>query len=436
MASRTLVNALLGGMAGAMTVMAEGFARERANGHPPHRPNARHLPMRLGTGMAIGVGLGAMAEKLLRWPRRVSRLEHLMPPAPVHATSKQVIKPTPDTLFADRGSGSNFETRLATLTDDLTPNDRFFIRSHSPTPTIDVTTWRLAIEGDGVRTPVELSYADLTAMPQVTVTRVIECAGNGRRFFKETFGVEGEGDQWRTGAIGAAAWTGVRLRDVLDRAGLTDGARDVMPEGLDNRHVRRPMPLHKALRDDTLLVLKMNGETLPPDHGFPVRALVPGWTGTASIKWIGRIVVSEKPLHSPWNTVEYVLVGPHYPAEGIALGPPVTEMPVMSMLDLDWPARLPPGRHTIRGRAFAGEGSVRAVSYSIDDGAWQQATLLDPDIAGSWRRWAFTWDADPGEHGIRIRATDAHGRSQPDQVPWNHHGYLFNAVVAHPVQIG
>lgn len=354
----------------------------------------------------------------------------------IHATFKQVVKPTPDTLLVARGTGSDFETRLAMLDTYLVPNDRFYIRSHSPTPRIDVSTWRLAINGSGVRKPIEFTYDEICGMPQITLTRVIECAGNGRRFFKEAFGVEAEGTQWRTGAIGAAEWTGVRLRDLLDRAGLTDRARDVMPEGLDDHRVSRPMPLSKALRDDTILAVKMNGEALPPDHGFPARVLVSGWLGTASIKWVGRIQVGEEPLYSPYNTVEYVMIGPSYPTQDVALGPPITEMPVMSVIDLDWPARIDPGAVVIRGRSFAGEGKVRTVRYNLDDGPWREAELLSPNIEGSWVRWQFEWSAEPGHHEIRVRATDENGRSQPNSVPWNHHGCLYNAVVAHPVQVG
>lgn len=382
-------------------------------------------------GAAAGITVNAIAQL----PGRVKMMESLMPQAQITSSYSQVVKPTPTTLFTDRGTGTDFETRLSSLHEYLTPNDRFYIRSHSPTPEIGMESWRLIIDGTGVRTPMELTYGQISAMPQTTVTRIIECAGNGRRFFKEAFGVEGEGGQWRTGAIGCAEWTGVRLRDVLERAGLTNRARDIMPEGLDDHRVRRPMPLRKALRDDTLLVLKMNGEPLPPDHGFPVRVLVSGWTGTASIKWVGRIQVSEEPLYSSYNTMEYILVGPHYPMQFPALGPPITEMPVMSVLDLDWPAKLTSDTKTIRGRSYAGEGKVREVIYSVDKAPWQAATLLAPNIEGSWARWQFDWAPAPGKHEIRVRATDEQGRTQPESVPWNHHGYLYNAVVSHPVTI-
>ncbi len=208
-----------------------------------------------------------------------------------------------------------------------------------------------------------------------------------------------------------------------------------MPEGLDDHKVSRPMPLAKALKQDTLLVLKMNGETLPVDHGFPVRVLVSGWVGTASIKWVGRIQVSEESLYSPYNTMEYVMVGPRYPMQFPAMGPPITEMPVKSVLDLDWPAKVGTDTEIIHGRSSAGEGKVRDVDYSIDKGPWLSAELLPPNNEGAWVRWQFRWRPTLGHHEIRVRATDEQGRSQPPAVPWNHHGYLYHAIVAHPVTV-
>lgn len=235
--------------------------------------------------------------------------------------------------------------------------------------------------------------------------------------------------------MGVAEWSGVRLRDLLERAGPTAAARDVMPEGLDEQRVCRPIPFAKAMADDTLLALEMNGVPLPPEHGFPARVIVPGWAGIASIKWVGRIEVSEEPLYSRWNTLDYVLIGSSYDAEGPALGPPITEMPVVSLLELEWPAAIPVGRRTLYGRSFAGEARVREVVWSVDGGPWREASLFGPDIPGSWRQWCFDWDAERGHHELRVRATDDRGRSQPDEVPWNDLGYLYNAVVAHPVDV-
>lgn len=390
---------------------------------------------RLGIGATAGTLLGLALEALTKVPEKIALMEELMPKTQMAFSSPHVAKPVPTDIFASKGSGTDFETRPSAWGGFITSNERFYIRSHSPVPTIDMASWRLKINGTGVERDLDLTYEDLQKLPLVTLTRTMECAGNGRRFYKEHFGVEGEGGQWRMGAMGNAEWTGVRLRDVLELAGVKATARDVMPIGLDDHEVRRPMPLEKAMRDDTLLVLKMNGETLPIDHGFPARVIVTGWTGTASIKWLGRIQVAEEELYSPYNTMEYIMVGPEYPMQFPALGPAITEMPVMSVLDLDWPAEISADTTMMHGRSFAGEARVREVVYSIDGSKWKSAELSGPDIEGCWRQWSFAWNQNPGKHEIRVRATDDRGRTQPDSVPWNHHGYLYNAVVAHPVTV-
>lgn len=349
--------------------------------------------------------------------------------------TKQVVKPTPPALMSDLGDGLNYATRWANHPGYLTPTDRFFIRNHGATPLIDAAGWRLRIDGSGVRSPLELSYDDLWAMPLTSVIRTIECAGNGRVFFAENFDQPALGTQWRTGAMSTAEWTGVPLRTILGRAGITPDARDVLPEGLDEPRLARPIPLATALAEDTLVALAMNGEVLPADHGYPARVLVSGWIGTASIKWLGRIEVAEEQLHTHWNTHDYVLAGPAYPPEPPADGPPITVMPPMSVIELDWPATVPAGSHTIRGRAFSGEDRITRVDVRIDDGDWHQARLREPNLAGAWVRWETDWDAAPGAHEIRIRATDARGHCQPPSVAWNDHGCLYNAVVAHPVHV-
>ncbi len=430
MRRRSILAGCAAGVAGAGVLMA---TKPRSGFGSPRR--GWSTGKRLSMGATIGTLLGLATEALGQIPEKLATLEDLMPKSPMVFSFPHVIKPVPNEFFSPKGTGTDFETRPSAYDGFIISNERFYIRSHSPTPNIDVNTWKLSIFGTGVHESVELTYEQLEAMPQVTLTRTIECAGNGRRFYKEYFGVEAEGGQWRTGAMGCAEWTGVRLRDVLERAGLKTSAQNVMPIGLDDHEVARPMPIDKAMQDDTLLVLKMNGETLPIDHGFPVRALVTGWTGTASIKWIGRIQVAEEALYSPYNTIEYVMVGPEYPMEYPALGPAITEMPVMSALDLDWPGEVSWDTKTIQGRAFAGEGRVREVVYRIDDGQWRTAELIGPDIEGCWRQWQFEWEPTPGKHEIRVRATDDRGRTQPNSVPWNHHGYLYNAVVAHPVTV-
>ena len=348
-----------------------------------------------------------------------------------------ILKAVPEQDFSvpPEGGSTNVETRLERLAGYITPNRLFYVRSHCPTPRIDTADWRLRIEGNAVQRPFELDYDTLASLPQVSVIRAIECAGNARSFFAREFGQAADGAQWGQGAIGVAEWTGVRLRDLLDQAGLNADAHDVLPEALDEKRYGRPLPIEKAMADDTLVALAMNGEPLPADHGFPARLIVSGWLGAASVKWLGRIVVDNRPLHTHWNTHDYTLAGPAYPAIGPADGIPIRTMPVMSVTELAWNAQLSAGPQRIRGRAFSGEGRVRAVQYRLDDGPWQEAELGEPNIPAAWVRWSFAWQATPGEHVLRVRAIDANGQAQPEHVEWNDHGCLYHAVVTHPFRV-
>ena len=199
----------------------------------------------------------------------------------VDATGPWVKDPTPFIRHP-----TNLETRLESLTGLLTPNDLFFVRNHAPTPRIDATTYRLRVEGDAVARPLELSYEDLLRLQSHSVIAYLECAGNWRSFYDKVLGQVASGGQWGTGGVSCASWSGVSLGTVLDLAGVRDTARDVNIVGLDDGGFERPMSLAKAMDSDTLLAYSMNGETLPPDHGFPVRAVVPGWAGSNSVKWV------------------------------------------------------------------------------------------------------------------------------------------------------
>ena len=362
------------------------------------------------------------------------------PSAPgLHAQAQPpslVVKPTPPDLFNDFGGNKEMRWDAMYGRGYLTPNELFFIRNHTRTPRIDVATWRLRVEGSGVQRPLDLTYDEIVSLPSVSVIRYVECAGNGRSFFEAAYGKKAQGTQWKLGAIGVAEWTGVPLAELLDRAGLKPAAKDVMPAGLDDLKVRRPMPVAKALAEDTLLVYAMNGQPLPLDHGFPVRVLAPGWIGVANIKWVGRIEVSEQPLFSNWNTDSYVMIGPGYTPNLPAKGPILSSQSLKSALELPWGAEIAAGRTRIRGRSWSPFGRVTKVEYSLDRGAtWGLAKLREPNISGAWVRWDFEWEARPGRSGIRVRATDEKGNAQPDQVPFNEQGYLYNAVVEHPVQV-
>lgn len=345
------------------------------------------------------------------------------------------VKPVPEDKFILHNT--NAEMRWERMSDHgyATPNDQFFIRNHSKTPRVDRAAWRLRVEGTGVERPLELTYDELVNIAAETkVSRFVECAGNGRVFFAEALGMEASGTQWRLGAIGVAEWTGVPLGAVLERAGLKRSARDVMPVGLDELMVRRPMSLAKAMADDTLLVYAMNGEDLPPDHGAPVRVLVPGWIGVANVKWVGKVEVADQPLYSDWNTTSYVLVGPGYQPQTPAQGPVLTTQVVKSALELPWPARLAPGPQTLHGRSWSGTGRIGRVEVRIDQGPWQRARLEDPEPT-AWVRWTVDWEPAAGEHKVSVKATDSAGNIQPETVPFNEQGYVYGAVVAHPVTV-
>jgi DMSO/TMAO reductase YedYZ molybdopterin-dependent catalytic subunit len=210
-----------------------------------------------------------------------------------------------------------------------------------------------------------------------------------------------------------------------------------MPIGLDDpKKARRPMSIGKALAEDTLLVYAMNGQVLPPDHGFPFRILVPGWLGAASIKWVGRIEVSEQPLYSPWNTESYVLIGANYKASPPAKGEIITSQNIKSAFELAWDGELSAGRHLLRGRSWSAGGKIAKVEVSIDGGKnWQQARLREPNLALAWARWDIDWNAQKGDHNLLARATDDKGNTQPLAVPFNQKGYMYNAVVSHPVRV-
>jgi DMSO/TMAO reductase YedYZ molybdopterin-dependent catalytic subunit len=351
--------------------------------------------------------------------------------------NQAIIKPAPPELFLQ--SGSNLEMRWEAMYNRgyLVPNELFFVRNNSPAvPRLELATWRLQVEGSGVSRPRSFNYDEILAMPSISVIRALECAGNGRNFFQVSHGKKIAGTPWNLGGIGVAEWMGVPLREVLERAEVKRTARDVMPEGLDEKQVKRPMPIEKAMADDTLLVYAMNGHPLPPDHGFPLRMLLPGWVGIAHIKWVGRIEVSEQPLYSEYNTKRYVLIGPDYEPHPPALGPMLTTQKVKSAFELPWDGEISSGRRLLRGRSWSGEGRISKVDVSLDGGqTWQQARLREPNMDLAWVRWDVDWDARPGTHKLQARATDNKGNTQPDRIPLNEEGYAHWAVVTHSITV-
>ena len=332
---------------------------------------------------------------------------------------------------------TNLETRLEDLTGFLTPNELFFVRNHAPTPRVDVDTYRLHVEGDAVREPVELTYDQLIGLPSATSVSYLECAGNWRSFFAEMAGRPASGGQWGRGGVGCASWSGVPLGYVLELAGVENTAVDVNLFGLDDGEFNRPMSIDKATDADTLLALTMNGADLPPDHGYPVRAVVPGWPGSNSIKWVSRIVVSSSRQWVRNNTTSYVLIGDDWPATQYAPadGMPITALNVKSALALPRPARLAAGTHRIRGFAYSPNGPVQAVDWRVNDRGWRPARIVGPVLRRAWQRFEFEWEAPAGSHVLRTRAMDAAGLTQPETVAFNEKGYLMNTILPHPVDV-
>jgi len=374
-----------------------------------------------------------------------------------HAAYPAILKPTPADRFVDFGTNAEMRWDSVDPRRYLTRQGRLFVRNHTSTPVIDRSTWRLRVFGDGLATarpatdPLTLTWRDLRRLPRTTVLSVHECTGNGRSLFGTQQGTPAPGTQWTLGSVGTVAWEGVRLRDLLSEVGLSADAVSIQAAGLDPAYVsggvdygqvRRPFPVSKALRD-AVLAWGANGEPLLPDHGYPLRLVLPGWVGIASIKWLGSLEVSRSVLTSPWNTKWYRMTGPAYGAGE----PPLSVNPVRSAWELAPGAELRARRpHTLTGRAWSGAAPIAKVHVSTDGGqSWERADLRDESraVAASgavrghgWTRFSWTW-ARPrrGAHVLMARATDTDGRQQPLTSPYNDQGYFFDAVVKHPVMV-
>lgn len=311
----------------------------------------------------------------------------------------------------------NSETPLADVQSWVTPNRLFFIRNHFEIPSMDGELWRLQIDGCVPRS-IELDWEQLEALPKRSVFATMECAGNGRSFLRHPV----DGVQWGAGAIGHAEWTGVPLKVVLQKVGLHAEALEVVGHGADSGREKdhpeplsfvRSLPLEKALHPDTLLATRMNGELLEPSHGAPVRLLVPGWCGVASVKWLTRLEVVNMPFRGYYQTVKYTRQ--HQTGRGVQtemLGP----MPVKSEILRPRAGEvLGIGTNRVFGLAWAGEQEVAAVELSLDGGrGWHPTDLIGVRAPYSWCLWEYLWEvAAPGEYTLLSRAISSNGDVQP-----------------------
>lgn len=356
---------------------------------------------------------GALA---LAFPHLVRAGEPAGPRLEVFGTDPQNLA-TPKDLFAQL----------------ITPNDRFFIRSHFGPPALDAGR-RLAIEGL-VRRPLTLSPAELRArFPAVTVTAVLQCAGNGRALHVPRV----PGVQWVHGALGQATFTGARLRDVLAWAGVVPDAAFVTLAGADAPPrpsvpaFVRSIPLARALDPTTLVAWAMNGAPLTLAHGAPLRLVVPGWAGDHWVKWLTHLRLERQEAEGFYMRTAYKY--PVRPVEpGAAVRPEdmrsLTTFPVKSLIAR--PAdggRAPAGPQEVAGCAFSGEAPIRSVEVSTDGGrSWQGARLSGKAEAGRWQIWTHRFVAAPGRASAMVRATDRKGNAQPQRAAWNPSGYFWNA---------
>jgi len=330
---------------------------------------------------------------------------------------------------------------LETLRYPVTPVGLHYLLIHYDIPVVDPSSWRLGIDGL-VDQPVELSLADLKAMPSATRALTMECAGNGRAALDP----RPLSQPWIIEAVGTGEWTGVPLQHVLSAAGLAPDAVEVLFTGIDRgleggeeQAYQRSLPVEVALESGALLAYELNGSPLPPQHGFPVRLVVPGWYGMTNVKWLSSITAIDTPFTGYQQRAAYRMR-----QEADDEGVPLNRMAPRSLMvppgipDFFTRARtLTPGECVLEGRAWSGTAAITAVEVSTDGGRTWSAARLDsaPDHIGTWQGWRFAWAATPGDHELCCRATDATGDQQPLEIPWNVGGYANNAVHRVPVHV-
>lgn len=336
----------------------------------------------------------------------------------------------------------NLEMPFEKLGDFITPIRSFYIRCHFPVPKIDKKTWRLHVEGE-VEKPFELNYDEVLKLEARKIAATLECAGNNRDLLETKV----KGVQWGLGAVGNAEWTGASLSILLDRAGVKAGAREVILEGADsgpledpkappgNVRFARSIPMSKA-REDVLLAYRMNGVDLPAEHGFPLRAVVPGWYAVASIKWLQRIIVTDRPFAGYYQTIDYAFWkrdGAH--AELVPLRQMQTKAEIAQPIDGETVAA--DSKVCIHGAAWTGDGEITKVEISLDGGAnWTETKLDAMPARNAWRLWEFDWQTpSAGKHTIVARATDSQGRTQPVERDPDRGTYMINHLLPITVEV-
>jgi sulfite oxidase len=338
-------------------------------------------------------------------------------------------------LILQNDRPEDLETPVRLFESWITLAEVFYVRQHLPRPPrIDPNAYRLTLSGL-VATPQTVTLAELERLPQVTIPATLECAGNGRAFFRPAV----PGIQWSRGAIGNAEWIGPRVADVLALAGADRSAPFLEIDGADTGAGSTPdfirsLPMQKALDPSTILALHMNRRPIPDIHGFPARVIVPGWCGSNFVKWVTRLSPAPQRHSGFFMNPAYrfpktpVAPGSSAPASDLE---PIEGMPVKSTITSpEDQASLPPGTRLIRGFAWAGEELIDRVEVSTDGGSrWSDAELSPQKFRYAWRLFQYHWQPEgPGYYTILSRATDSAGRVQPVVAAWNPSGYLWNAI--------
>jgi DMSO/TMAO reductase YedYZ molybdopterin-dependent catalytic subunit len=349
------------------------------------------------------------------------------------------VAPSEDITPAElRLAARNHGMPLEALQYDVTPAGLHYLLIHYDIPVVDPVTWRLMVAGGA--TELRLSLGDLRARPAQTLAVTMECAGNGRA----ALAPRPLSQPWLLEAVGNAEWTGTPLRGLLEEAGLREDAIEVLFTGLDRgveggetQLYQRSLPLAEAMRDEVLLVYEMNGAPLPPQHGFPLRLVVPGWYGMTNVKWLERIELLDAPFAGYQQARGYRLrQAPDDPGEPVSRMVPRSLMVPPGIPDFATRARtLEHGPATITGRAWSGLAPIARVEVSVDGGeTWSDARLGEQLSRWSWRSWEWDWDPPaPGRYELCSRATDSEGNTQPLTAPWSLGGYANNEV--HRVEV-
>ena len=337
--------------------------------------------------------------------------------------------------LANRNSGLILET----LRHDRTPTGAHYLLTHFDVPALDPARHRLSF-GAGFENPYELGMDQIRALPQVTEAVTMECAGNGRAGVSP----RARSMPWNVEAVGTSAWTGTPLRPLIERADPKKGTVDIVFTGEDegyDKGVRhffgRSLSLREIAELDVLLVHEMNGAPLLPQHGAPLRIIVPGWYGMASVKWLSKIEAVDAPYQGFQQVQTY-----RYRDHADDPGRPVTSIRVKSLMVPpgipDWTTRkryVAPGPVEIVGRAWSGKAPIERVEFGAGDD-WQEATVTPGEGPHAWSKWTVTWQAVPGEYQLRCRATDAAGNTQPLTARWDARGFGNNAAQTVEVCVG